>query len=70
MELRDDRLLLRTFFKTYTIPRAHVTTVGIDARGVFIDVINGNRYPITPRSVDADEMLPAVTAWHRTQSNG
>lgn len=63
LEVREDALLLRTFFRQYAIPRAHITAVVRTDRGTAIDVLNGARYEIAPPGVDADEVFDAVDAW-------
>lgn len=69
IELRDDALLLRTFFRQYTIPRAHVTKIARTDRGAAIDVLNGNRYFVTPPDADADEVADALETWLATGSS-
>jgi len=63
VELVEDRLILRTFFRAYRIPRAHVTSAVTTPRGVAIDVINGARYFINPPGVDPGELHRAVSEW-------
>jgi hypothetical protein len=65
LELRDDRLILRTFFRGYGIPKAHIKAVVMTPRGVAIDVLNGARYAINPPGVDAEELQNALLAWWR-----
>jgi hypothetical protein len=59
LELRPDSLQLRTFLRTYPIPRAHVREV----RGTEIEVLNGNRYEVAPAGADRDEVERALDAW-------
>jgi hypothetical protein len=59
IELRGDTLLLRTFFRTYPIPRTHIRGL----RGGEIEVLNGNRYAVVPPGVDADEVRRALDTW-------
>jgi hypothetical protein len=59
LELRPDALLLRTFFRTYTIKRAHIRTL----RGTEIEVLNGNRYELAPPDADRVEVRRALAAW-------
>jgi hypothetical protein len=59
LELRGDTLLLRTFFRTYPIPRAHIRAL----RDVEIEVLNGNRYPVAPPDADREEVRRALEAW-------
>lgn len=59
VELRGDTLLLRTFFRTYPIPRAHIRRL----HGGEIEVLNGNRYAVVPAEADADEVQRALAAW-------
>ncbi len=63
VELQRDRLVVRTFFRSYPIPRANITGVVITERGVAMDVLNGSRYPINPRDVDPVELHAALRAW-------
>ena len=63
LELRDDALILRTFFREYPIPRAHVTAIETTRTGTAIQVLNGNRYEITPADADADEVHRALEEW-------
>ena len=59
VELRGDTLLLRTFFRTYPIPRAHIRTL----RGTEIEVLNGNRYEVAPADADREPVQRALAAW-------
>lgn len=59
VELRGDTLLLRTFFRTYPIPRAHIRRV----HGGEIEVLNGNRYAVVPPDANAEEVQRALAAW-------
>jgi hypothetical protein len=59
LELRGDTLVLRTFFRTYPIPRAHIRTL----RDTEIEVLNGNRYEVAPPDADPDEVHRALQAW-------
>lgn len=59
VELRGDMLLLRTFFRTYPIPRAHIRRL----LGGEIEVLNGNRYAVVPADANADEVQRALAAW-------
>lgn len=59
VELRGDTLLLRTFFRTYPIPRAHIRTL----RGTEIEVLNGNRYEVAPADADREAVQRAIAAW-------
>ena len=63
VELTDDALLVRTFFRTWPIPRAHVTGVVVDQRGAAVDVLNGARYYITPGGADHAEFDSALERW-------
>lgn len=63
IELLPDVLLLRTFFREYRIPRAHVKQIARTDRGAAIDVLNGNRYYITPADEDEDEVAAALEEW-------
>jgi hypothetical protein len=63
IELRDETLVLRTFFRAYSIPRAHVTKVLRTPRGASIAVLNGNQYEVTPSGTDADEVAHALETW-------
>jgi len=59
LELRDDALLLRTFLRTYPIPRPHIREI----RGTEIEVLNGNRYEVAPAGADPEEVTRALDAW-------
>jgi len=63
LEIRGETLILRTFFRAYPIPRAHVTNVAHTPRGAAIDVLNGNRYYVTPPDVDAEVVAQALEEW-------
>jgi hypothetical protein len=63
VELADDALLIRTFFRTWPIPRDHITAVTFDARGAAIDVLNGSRYYITPQGADDAAFATALQQW-------
>lgn len=59
IELRDDTMILRTFFRAYPIPRAHIRTL----HGTQIEVLNGNRYDVAPAGTDREEVAQALEAW-------
>lgn len=59
VELRRDTLLLRTFFRTYPIPRAHIRAL----RGTEIEVLNGNRYEVAPADADRGGVQRALASW-------
>lgn len=59
LELRGDTLLLRTFFRTYPIARAHIR----ELRGTEIEVLNGNRYEVAPAEADRAAVQRALAAW-------
>lgn len=63
VELLEDRLVLRTIFRGYRIPRAHIRAIVVTPGGVAIDVLNGARYPINPPGVDAVELERALREW-------
>lgn len=63
IELRGETLTVRTFFRSYPIPRAHVTKVLRTPQGTAIEVLNGNRYDVTPPGADATEVASALEAW-------
>ena len=63
IELRGETLIVRTFFSAYPIPRAHVTKVVLTPRGAAIDVLNGNRYDVTPPDADASDVAHALETW-------
>jgi hypothetical protein len=60
VELLEDKLIIRTIFRGYAIPRAHVRAIVTTDRGTAIDVLSGARYPITPPGVDALELERAL----------
>ncbi|HYC91509.1 MAG TPA: hypothetical protein VEO54_19980 [Thermoanaerobaculia bacterium] len=59
VELRGNTLLLRTFFRTYPIPRAHIRGL----HGGEIEVLNGNRYAVVPAEANAEDVQRALQAW-------
>ena len=63
LELAADRLIIRTFFRAYRIPKAHIRRAVIGEHGVEIDVLNGTRYAITPPDVDPAELHRTLTEW-------
>ena len=63
LEIADDRLLVRTFFRTYAMPRAHVIRVVRTPRGPAVEVLNGNRYAVSPFGTDTDAVAEALEAW-------
>lgn len=63
IELRGEHLILRTIFRAYRIPRAHIRAVVLTPKGVAIDVRNGARYAINPPGVDARELERALREW-------
>jgi hypothetical protein len=63
LELRGETLILRTFFRAYPIPRAHVKRVVHTPRGAAIEVLNGNSYEVTPPGTDAEEVTHALETW-------
>ncbi|HEX6099064.1 MAG TPA: hypothetical protein VF432_22315 [Thermoanaerobaculia bacterium] len=68
IELRGETLILRTFFRAYPIPRAHVTKIVRTPRGPAIEVLNGNRYDVTPPGTNAEEVARALEAWLREKA--
>lgn len=63
IEFRRDALLLRTFFRAYTIPRAHIVRVLRENFGASIEVLNGARYFVTPPGVDPHAFGDALESW-------
>jgi hypothetical protein len=63
IELRGDALLVRTFFREYPIPRAHVRAVLRTPDGVAVEVLNGNRYLVTPPGTDLATLSSALGEW-------
>ena len=63
IELLPDTLVVRTLFRSYRLPKAHIRGVVMTPRGVAIDVRNGARYDISPPGVDAVELERAVREW-------
>ena len=63
LELLDDALILRTIFRGYRIPRAHIRAIVVTPAGVAIDVMNGARYAVNPPGVDAMELERALREW-------
>jgi hypothetical protein len=64
LELRGETLILRTFFRAYPIPRAHIRAL----RGTEVEVLNGNRYQVAPPGADAGEVARALEAWLTSKS--
>ena len=58
LELRGDVMFIRTFFRSYPIPRAHIRTL----RDTEIEVVNGNHYEVAPADADHDEVRRAIEA--------
>jgi hypothetical protein len=65
IEVRGDTLLVRTFFRTYPIPRAHIRGVVRVPGGAAIDVLNGNRYDVTPPGVEGAAVAAVLDEWLR-----
>ena len=65
IEIRPEVLLVRTFFREYAIPRAHVTNVLLTPQGAAIDVLNGRRYLLSPPASNAEEVATALATWLR-----
>jgi cytochrome bd-type quinol oxidase subunit 1 len=65
IELRGDTLFLRTFFRTYPIPRTHIRAL----HGSEIEVLNGNRYAVVPAEADAEEVRRALAGWLLQESH-
>lgn len=63
IELRDEQLLVRTFFREYALPRANITGVVRTPQGVAVEVLNGNRYLVTPPGVDVPTLATALHTW-------
>jgi hypothetical protein len=63
VELHPGKLILRTLFRSYTVPRRHVRAIVATERGPAIDVLSGARYPITPPGVDPIELERALRQW-------
>ena len=63
IELRPDTLVVRTFFRAYDLPRAHIRAVVTTPQGVAIDVLSGARYAINPPGVDPVELERTLRAW-------
>ena len=59
IELRGETLIVRTFFRAYAIPRAHIRTL----RGTQIEVLNGNLYEVAPPGTDRAEVARALSEW-------
>ena len=63
LEVRDDRLIVRTFFRSYPMPRAHIRSTLRTPEGAAVEVLNGNRYIVSPHDADADEVVRALEGW-------
>jgi hypothetical protein len=64
VELHPDRLFVRTFFREYPMPRAHIRRVLRSPDGAaIVEVLNGNRYAVTPPDVDGEELARTLEAW-------
>lgn len=63
IELRGEALLVRTFFREYRMPRAHIRAVVRTPEGVAVDVQNGARYKVAPPESDAEDVERALRAW-------
>jgi hypothetical protein len=63
IEIREDALYVRTFLKSYRMPRAHITGVIPSPSGTSVEVLNGNRYMVTPPDVDSGAVARTLEAW-------
>lgn len=63
LQLLDDRLIVRTFFRAYPMPRAHIRAAMRTPAGAAVEVLNGNRYVVSPQDEDPEEVLRALDAW-------
>lgn len=63
VELHPDRLFVRTFFREYPMPRAHIRRVIRSPQGPMVEVLNGNRYAVTPPEVDGEELARTLEEW-------
>lgn len=64
VELRRDRLFVRTFFREYPMPRSHIRSVIRSPDGAaIVEVLNGNRYAVTPPGVDGEELARTLEEW-------
>lgn len=63
IELTDDALLVRTFFRQYPIPRSHVTKVLRTREGAAVEVVNGRRYVVSPAGTNSGEIASALEGW-------
>jgi hypothetical protein len=63
LEIRPDALVVRTFFRSYTMPRPHIVRVVRTHLGPAVDVINGNRYTIAPVGVSHETVFGALEEW-------
>lgn len=61
--VEEDRLVVRTFFRSYPMPRAHILRILRTPRGPAVEVLNGNRYAVTPYGADAEAVAAALEAW-------
>lgn len=65
LDLREDALLVRTFFRSYRMPREHIIRVVRTPLGPAVDVLNGSRYTIGPVDSDHGEVAEALERWVR-----
>lgn len=63
IELREEVLIVRTFLREYPIPRAHVTKIVRTPQGASVEVLNGNRYLVTPPDTDAAALSRRLEEW-------
>lgn len=63
IEVLPDRLSVRTFFREYPMPRAHIRRVIRSPEGAMVEVLNGNRYAVTPPGVDGEELARTLEDW-------
>lgn len=61
--IEGDRLVVRTFFGTYPMPRHHVLRVLRTPRGPAVEVLNGNRYAVAPYGSDNEAVAAALEEW-------
>lgn len=70
LEIHDDRLVVRTFFRSYPMPREHIIRVVRTHLGPAVDVLNGSRYTIAPVYEDHDAVADALERWLSTNATG
>lgn len=63
IEVRGETLFVKTFLRSYPIPRAHIVAVVRAPLSTAVEVLNGRRYGVTPPGVSPVAVANALDAW-------